>query len=226
MTASQATDPSNVSRSLSTVCGDVRRRIIRGAYPAGRRLTEEELAAEFKVSRMSVREALRLLEAEGFVRVQPYFGTFVEEMTSKQASDLLEVQGALEPLAAGLAAGRRTAEHLAELHALVAEGRAAAGEGRGDDAAALHGRFHAVLADASGNDSLSVLVTQLRHKIDWVYSSQVPRPPGDSWDEHAEIVLAIENADQEHAVGAAKRHIQRGSAAREQCRDPPAGRAD
>jgi DNA-binding GntR family transcriptional regulator len=118
-------------------------------------------------------------------------------------------------LAAGLAAGRRTAEHLAQLHALVDEGRAAAGQGRGDDAAALHGRFHAVLAAASGNDSLSVLITQLRDKIDWVYSTKVRRPPGDSWDEHAEIVVAIENADAELAVGAAKRHIQRGSEAHE-----------
>jgi DNA-binding GntR family transcriptional regulator len=195
--------------SPESLCAAIRHGVIRGEYAAGQRLTEEELAAQFGVSRMSVREALRVLAAEGFIRVQPYFGTFVAEMTAKQAGDLLEVQGALEPLAAGLAATRRTPDHLAELKAIVEQGRQAARQGRAEEAWALNGRFHAVLAAASGNDSLSVLITQLRDKIDWVYSTQVRRPPGDSWEEHDEIVAAIEKGNAALAVQAAQSHIQR-----------------
>ncbi|MCW2916573.1 MAG: hypothetical protein JWN52_4641 [Actinomycetia bacterium] len=192
---------------------EIRSRIIHGEYPAGHRLTEEKLAGQYRVSRMSVREALRVLAAEGFVTVRPYFGTFVAEMTAKEAGDLIEVQGALESLAAGLAAGRRTTEHLAQLNVIVGRGRVAAREGRAEDGAALHSQFHAVLAAASGNDSLSDLVTQLRDKLAWAYSAQVRRPLGDSWDEHAEIVATIERGDSARAVEVAKSHIQRGRTA-------------
>lgn len=203
---------------------DIRSRIIHGEYPAGLRLTEEELAGQYRVSRMSVREALRVLAAEGFVIVRPYFGTFVAGMTAKEAGDLLEVQGALEPLAAGLAASRRTTDHIAQLNAIVDQGRAAVREGRAEDAGTLHSQFHAVLAVASGNDSLSVLVTQLRDKLAWAYSAQVRRPPGDSWDEHADIVETIARGDAALAVEVAKSHIQRGSAAQRRLTGEPSQR--
>jgi DNA-binding GntR family transcriptional regulator len=205
------TDPgrvSTVATPAEDVCARIRRCVISGEYAAGQRLTEEELARQHGVSRMSVREALRVLAAEGFIDVRPYFGTFVTELTSKQAGDLLEVQGALEPLAAGLAAGRRTAEHISELRAIVEEGRQAARAGRAEEASALHGRFHARLAAASGNDALSGLIVQLRDKIDWVYAARVRRPPGDSWEEHADMVDAIEKGDASLAVEAAQAHIR------------------
>lgn len=205
--------------SRAAVCNDLRQRIVQGEYAAGLRLTEEQLAAHYRVSRMSVREALRLLAAEGFVRVQPYFGTFVAEMTLKQATDLLEVQSALEPLAAGLAARRRRWDHVDELKVLVERGRQAVAEGRFDEAAALHGEFHAVLARASGNDSLSVLMADLRDKLDWAYATRVRRPPGVPWDEHDEIVSAIEDGDPRRSVAAAERHMQHG-----RDRRPPEGR--
>lgn len=192
---------------------EIRSRIIHGVYPAGHRLTEEELAGQYGASRMSVREALRVLAAEGFVVIRPYFGTFVAEMTANEARDLLELQGALEPLAAGLAASRHTTDHIAQLKAIVERGRTAAREKRVEDAAALHSHFHAVLAAASGNDTLSALVGQLRDKLIWAYSAQVHRPPSDSWDEHAEIVATIERGDPTLAVKAAETHIQRGKTA-------------
>ena len=186
-------------------------RIIKGGYAPGQRLTEEELAAEYAVSRTSIREALRVLASLGFIVVKPYFGTFVAEMSTKEASDLFEVQGTLEPLAAGLAASRRTAAQLAELRAIVEQGRQAARRRRADDAAALHGRFHAALAAASGNDTLATLIVQLRDKIDWLYAARVRRPPGASWDEHAEMVEAIADGDPDRAVAAARSHIQHGA---------------
>ncbi len=91
LTPAPASDEGSNDKSLLALASEVRSRIIRGVYPAGRRVTEEELAEEFGVSRMAVREALRVLATEGFVRVQPYVGTFVAEMTAKQATDLLEV---------------------------------------------------------------------------------------------------------------------------------------
>jgi DNA-binding GntR family transcriptional regulator len=199
--------------AADAVTATLRQQIVTGHYEGGRRITEEAIAADLGASRTSVREALRVLNAEGFVDIRPYFGAFVAKLSAKAASDLLEVQGGLESLAAGLAATRRSNVDIAELRALIARGRAAAAEARTADSSALHGEFHRVLARATGNDSLTALLVQVRYKVDWVYATAVRRPPRDSWDEHAGIVDAIEAADSTAAAEAARTHARRGSQA-------------
>jgi len=204
-----AWDPESGLPAADAICAAVRQRIISGHYACGQRITEEQVAADFKASRMSVREALRMLNAEGFLVIRPYFGTHVATMTRKQVSDLLELQGGLEAMAAGFAAQRRSLADVEELRAVVAEGRRVS-EGLSGSAtsAVLHGRFHTVLARAAGNESLAMLMTQVRYKVDWVYASAVRRPQSDSWEEHSSIVDAIEAADPEGAAQAAKAHMQ------------------
>lgn len=194
-------------RSPETVCAAVRRRIIVGYYQPGQRLTEEALAEEYRVSRIPVREALRVLATEGFVRVQPYYGTFVAELSAGDADDLLEVRGALEPLAARLAAERRTPEQVVALRAIVAAGAGAVASEQYEEVAALNGRFHELIGTASGNSQLRALVTQLRDKIDWVYSAEVRRRARDSWGEHEMIVDAIDRRDAAGAEQLVVEHI-------------------
>lgn len=67
------------------VCGALRTRIISGAYCPGERITEQSLAEEFGISRIPVREALRVLEAQGYVRIQPQHGTFVRAIDRVEA---------------------------------------------------------------------------------------------------------------------------------------------
>src|SRR5690348_5518047 len=153
----------------------LREQIVTGHYEGGRRLTEEAIAADLRASRSSVREALRVLQSEGFVDIRPYFGAFVAKLSAKEASDLLEVQGGLESMAAALAAARRSDVDIAEMRALITRGRAAASEGRMAESSALHGEFHRALARAAGNDSLTALIVQLRYKVDWVYATAVRR---------------------------------------------------
>jgi DNA-binding GntR family transcriptional regulator len=183
--------------AADAICAAVRQRIILGQYAGGERLTEEQIA----------------LNAEGFIVMRPYFGTFVATLTQKQASDLLEVQGGLEAMAAGLAARRRSAADLAELRDIVGQGRRAAVENQATSAA-LHGRFHSVLASAAGNESLATVMVQIRYKVDWVYATTVRRPQPDSWEEHSRIVDAIETGDPDLAAKVAHAHVQHGSAAR------------
>jgi len=193
--------------SPESICGQVRRAIIRGDYPPGQRLTEDALADEYGVSRIPIREALRVLASEGFIRVQPYYGTFVAELTPEQAADLLAVRGALEPLAAGLAAERRTPEQLAQLASLIEQGRNATREERYEDVSALNGAFHELMAEASASPTVLTLISQLRDKIDWVYSVEVRRRAGDSWAEHEDILSAIDRRDPVAAAAAARDHI-------------------
>jgi DNA-binding GntR family transcriptional regulator len=195
------------------VCAAVRRRIIVGEYSPGERLTEDALAEEYNVSRIPVREALRVLASEGFVRVRPYYGTFVAELSAGDADDLLEVRAVLEPLAARLAAERRTPEQLAELKQIVADGSRATKDGRYEDVAALNGRFHELLGVASGNTNLRGFIRELRDKIDWVYSVEVRRRARDSWGEHVEIVDAIDRRDSARAERLVLDHIEKATAA-------------
>ena len=209
MTRLGADDPdeSDGKTAAETLCALIRQRIITGEFPGGERLTEEQLAAEFSASRMTIREALRLLNAEGFIRIRPYFGTFVAQISAKEVADLLELHGAIESLAASLAAERRTAGDVDELKELVALGRAAASEGNRSESRALHGRFHRVLARASDNQSLTSLMIQMRFKTDWVYATRVTRPAIDSWKEHSDIVRAVELRDTALAAATAKAHV-------------------
>src|SRR5204863_4533096 len=88
------------------VVGELRRRIIDGVYEPGDRLTGERLADDFGVSRNPVREAIRVLEAEGFLHAQPRRGAVVASLSVRDVEDLFDVRLSLETLAASLAAER------------------------------------------------------------------------------------------------------------------------
>ncbi|WP_369213566.1 GntR family transcriptional regulator, partial [Streptomyces flavofungini] len=153
-----------------SVCTAIRDDIVSGVHRRGGRLTEDLLARRYGVSRVPVREALRTLEAEGFVVTRRHAGACVAEPTEQEAADLLEVRRLLEPLAAARAAHRRTDAHLKVLRGLVRVGQERARKGQGEDLRSLDGWFHETLAQASGNPGLIALLTQLRHKIAWVYA--------------------------------------------------------
>jgi len=212
-TVSRSAGTQNHRSATSFICAAIRSRIIHGDYEPGQRLVEDNLAQEYGVSRIPVREALRVLESEGFIRVKPYSGTFVGELSAGEANDLLEVRRALEPMAAAKAAANATPEQLAELQQIVADGLRALKEKRHDDLSELNGRFHELLAVASGNTSLAQLIGQLRDKIDWVYSVNVRRRAKDSWHEHATIVEAIAAGDAELAEDTVRRHIDEATTA-------------
>jgi len=191
----------------------LRQAIVSGELAPGDRLTEPALAQQFGVSRVPVREALRVLASEGFVEVRPFWGTRVAELPSNAATDLLELRGAVEPLAARKAATRRTPEQLAAMDAALAEGSALIEAGRLDELPALNAQFHLLLAEASGNQLLAETVQQLRAKTEWVYASRVGRRAGHSWDEHLAILRAIRDGDEELAAALVAAHIRNAAAA-------------
>lgn len=191
-----------------SVTDAVRRAIVSGRYRPGERLTEDKVAEEYGVSRVPVREAFRSLEAEGFLRIAPYAGTYVAELTDVEAEDLLEVRAAIEVLAARRAAERCTPEQVEDLRALIETAAATLAGGDFDEVVALNGKFHLLVAQASGNASLHQLLQQLRAKIEWVYAADVRDRAGASWHEHAELVDALEAGDSGAAARLTDLHIR------------------
>ncbi|MDG9694404.1 GntR family transcriptional regulator [Streptomyces mutabilis] len=195
-----------------SVCTAIRDDIVAGVHGRGGRLTEELLARRYGVSRVPVREALRTLEAEGFVVTRRHAGACVAEPTEEEAADLLETRTLLEPLGAARAARRRTEAHLKVLRGLVRLGQDRARQGHSDDLRSLDGWFHETLAQAAGSPSLTALLTQLRHKIAWLYVVTAPADPAECWAEHGAITDAVARGDGERARALMALHTERSAA--------------
>jgi DNA-binding GntR family transcriptional regulator len=196
-----------------SVCTAIRDDIISGALERGGRLTEEVLARRYGVSRIPVREALRTLEAEGFVVTRRHAGACVAEPSEQEAADLLEIRMLLEPLGAARAAQRRTEAHLKVLRGLVRLGHDRVRRGHGEDLRSLEGWFHETLAQAAGSAGLTALLTQLRHKIAWMYTVDMTERPAECWSEHAAILDAVARGDAERARAVTALHTERTAAA-------------
>ncbi|WP_030745271.1 GntR family transcriptional regulator [Streptomyces sp. NRRL F-5135] len=206
-----------------SVCTAIRDDIVSGLFERGSRLTEEQLARRYGVSRVPVREALRTLESEGFVTTRRHAGACVAEPTEQEAADLLEVRLLLEPLGAARAAQRRTDAHLKVLRGLVRLGQERARRGQGQDLRSLGAWFHETLTQASASPGLIALLTQLRHKIAWMYTVEQPAHPVEAWAEHGAIVDAVARGDAERARTLTALHAERATAAH-RLRRPEAGR--
>lgn len=188
---------------------EIRNRILDGSLAPGTRLVEDELAKMFAISRMPVREALTLLEAEGFVEITPRRGATVSVVSSAEALDMFEVRGMLEGLAARLAAQSGDESSLAVLQDIVEEGTRAISSDSSQSMPRLHQQFHIALAEAGGNHYLVNLVSLLPAKIEWIYNS-ILRTRGEiSWPEHAEILEVVRTGDGDRAEEVTRRHVSR-----------------
>lgn len=191
------------------VTGEIRRSILSGALAPGTRLVEERLAEELGVSRNPVREALRSLETEGLVAVLPRRGAFVASLSEEEFRELSELRAELEGLSARFAARRVTPEIRARIEALLERGDAAAGADDREGLNTINDEFHGFLADAGCNRFLADFMRSLRDRTHWMYLSSVSWRQIDAWREHAAILRAIADGDEELAAILANRHVGR-----------------
>jgi DNA-binding GntR family transcriptional regulator len=195
------------------VAGELRRRIVDGVYAPGDRLTEDRLAEAFGVSRNPVREAIRVLESEGFVLAQPRRSVVVATLSAQDVQDLFDVRLALEPLAARLAAQRAGPAAGAALRELTVAAQAAAAARQLDRVAELNTQFHATVCGYSGNVLLRSMSEKLHARLQWVYRQSAADRVVHSWAEHDRLVVAIQAGDGEAAAAEAASHVRHAQAA-------------
>src|SRR5437016_13996775 len=123
-------------------------------HPQEIRLDERRLSEGLGVSRTPIREAMTLLEREGFVRTRPRRGIFVVKKTKREIVEMITVMAALESMAARLAAERATPADLAELHRLMDDFRSG-NEGRIAEYSDANIAFHQRIIAISGCALLS-----------------------------------------------------------------------
>lgn len=192
------------------VVDTLRRAIARRQLAPGQRLVERELCELLGVSRTPVREALRQLETEGFVRNVPNRGVVVATISPVDARALYEVREALEGLAGRLCAERSSEQDLEALRAAVTEVEGA--RDRGDLIAFLDGaaHFYDALLRGSSNPLVDTMIKGLHIRIDALRAtslSQSGRPSG-SAAELSEIARAVEARDPDWAEQACRLHVR------------------
>ena len=200
--------------SLSRVVSDkIRGHILEGKFKPGERLVEDRLSAELGVSRVPVREALRGLSMEGLVRLEPNRGATVIEVTPELVRELVEVRTLLEALNARLAARRHDPKIVALLQDTLARGNEAAQSGTSEELARLNAEFHERLAEASRNSVLSDIMRSLRERTSLAFSINGRARAREDWREHAGILAAVIDGDEEMAALLAGRHVRNAAAA-------------
>jgi DNA-binding GntR family transcriptional regulator len=201
-----------VARAAEKAYCAVRERILRGIYPPALRITEQEIADSTGVSRTPVREALRRLQAEGFVTVIANQGALVTEWSPHDTDDVFELRALLEPYGAARAAKRITDQGIAELRALAtaqyqeSERRE---EGYVERIGDLNSRFHRQLQAFSGNARLTTLLPVLIEAplVFRTFATYQPDELLRSAAHHLEIISALEARDPEWAAAVMRSHI-------------------
>jgi DNA-binding GntR family transcriptional regulator len=197
----------------AAVVGNLREAIVQRVLPPGAHLIEEEIALRLGVSRNPVREAFRSLEQEGWLSSFPGAGVFVAEPSADEVVDLLEVRGALESLAARLAAERASATHIARIQELLAEAGQPRSGGDMSRFVNLNSEFHLVITKASKNDELLRLLPAMSDRVRWLFAAVAGERVQQSWKEHAQIAKAIARHDSDEAARLATLHVVRTTAA-------------
>lgn len=224
-----------VPKMAELVSADLRRRIVKSELDEGDALpSEAALMEQYGVSRPTLREAFRILEAESLITVRrgagggarvqtpnpavaARYAGLVLEHSGTTVNDVWDARLYLEPPTAAILARRRTKADIRELRAALAEHDAVTDPAQ---VVRLHNDFHALVVRLAGNDTLTLLIGMLREIIDRATWSRVEADLGTSAHERAErdtvkvhhtLVDLVEAKDAVRAEDLWRRHLSAGS---------------
>lgn len=184
--------------------------IVRTQLAPGAPVTEEKLAADLRVSRPVVREAVQRLETEGLIERAGNGRMSVRPVTVEDARAHYAVRAALEQLTVEEASERLTPEGIRRLEAALSHMRDARDRSGAATVADGGGEFHAILEEIAANPVNAQLMDMIRARIDRYRHFSVAATDARtrrSVDEHEEILDALRNGDVEEAKAAMRRHI-------------------
>ena len=197
----------------------LRQRIFRRELEPGSWIDELKIADEYGISRTPLREALKVLAAEGLVTMKVRRGAYVTEVSSQDLADVYHLLSLLESDAAGVVATKATDAELAELQALHKELEITAKPGKAntDQFFALNERFHMRLLAIANNRWRDQMVTDLRKvmKLNRHNSLLKTGRIEESLAEHRAIMAALLARDAESTQQCMREHFANGLEAAE-----------
>lgn len=184
----------------------LRDEILDGAREPGDRLIERDLAAEIGVSRVPVRDALKILVGEGLVELRPRTWAVVREFTEQDLADLDEVRQVIEPLAFQLAAQRHRREGLLRLHRALEDEQQSARDEHSVVSRRAAADFHEIVTDLADNRLLTELMRGIRSRLRWALSQHDDLQH--VAEEHVALYEAIRDRDGARAAALARAHVE------------------
>jgi DNA-binding GntR family transcriptional regulator len=188
------------------VAEKLREAVLAGQLKPGERLVEQKLATSLGIGQPTLREALKELEFQGFVRKSPKKGTYVTELTPEDFRKIQEVRMALEVVAIEKAARNMTDESVRELDKLVATMRASAQK---FDLATFHKSdlaFHRIVWDLTGNEYLGIALERVAFGLFAFVLLQRDSSASNEFiasaEQHAQIVAGLRTRDPKRACEA------------------------
>jgi len=192
----------------------LRQRIFRRELEPGSWIDELKIAEEYGISRTPLREALKVLAAEGLVTMKVRRGAYVTEVSDKDLSDVYHLLSLLESDAAAVVAERADPGQLAELEGLHAELEAAARPGQvdRDQFFAVNERFHMKLLALADNRWRDQMVADLRKvmKLNRHNSLLKSGRIEESLAEHRALMAALKARDAQRAARQMRLHFDNG----------------
>ncbi|SHH20688.1 GntR family transcriptional regulator [Pollutimonas bauzanensis] len=188
----------------------LREGILAGFFQRGQKLRQAEIAKMFNLSITPVREALKLLEAEGYVHGASHRGAVVAPLVLEQVEELYELRLELELRLARIAAKRITAEHIKSLARINDEMKAAL---KANDMLAhrrSNFRLHFRLYEIADQPQTLHFVRIVWAKYPFEMLAAMPNRPADVVDEHQIILDALKTGDAKTVVRALQAHIESG----------------
>lgn len=200
------------NRPLSFQVADKIRVLIRkNELVSGTRLNEKKLCARLGVSRTPLREAFRMLSAEGLVSILPNKGACVAEPSLDDVLHMFETMGIMEGNCARLACERLVDSDLMELERLHAQLETHFENGDHEGYMDCNHEYHTFVQEKAGNPVLSKMVSSLRDVILLHRYRQIYRPGrfSESIEEHRRIIEAFRYRDGERAERLMRAHLQK-----------------
>ncbi|MBE2259525.1 MAG: GntR family transcriptional regulator [Candidatus Accumulibacter sp.] len=207
-------DPSQIAQTAlyEEVAERLRQRIFSHELPPGTRIDEQALTVAYGISRTPLREALKVLAAEGLVTLRPRRGCFVTEISEQDLDDIFPLMAMLEGRCALEATRRATPADLARLAEIHAQLEHFAGNDEIERFFEANQAFHFQIQEMSGNRRLRQVIQDLRKvlKLTRLFSLSIDGRLQQSLAEHAVILAAIEAGDALRAQAAMHDHIMSG----------------
>lgn len=196
------------------VLSKLREAIVKRTFAPGERLLERELTEMTGVSRTSVREALRQLEAEGFVEMVPNHGPIVARISVHEARELYEVRGALEALAVRLFTASASDAEVDLLSAAVDELEAVIDQADHHRLLEVKDRFYDILLTGAGNAVVARMLGGLHARITYLRSTTLGQAgrPRETLTELRRIVESVRARNPAEAERLCIDHVQRAGA--------------
>lgn len=193
---------------------EIKRLILDGGLSGDIPISENVLAQRLGVSRTPIRDALRRLELDGFVRIIPNQGVVIREVSINEVKEIYDLRIALEEFVVKELAGLLSGEDFSDLKDILKKQEDAC-ERR--DAVIFHEedrKFHDYFTKAYGNAMITDFIIKLRDRIEGINVNML-RQPGNMrlfYDEHQKIFEALRRGDGEGAAKAMDEHLKGGKA--------------